>query len=212
MKDYYQILGVAPTATSAEIKTAYRKLAHIYHPDKNPSNTYAAAHFNLIKEAYHTLTRPDLKAQYLQDRWLSQSMGAPPEKTAVTPPQLLKAVLAMHQQLIHYDEYRVDRKGVYEKLSALIDPSGIGILNHFNQRDINRELVKWMTDSLFLLYPEDQLQLLQQLKKIAAPPESSVLIARKEAELRRMIRFNRYRPFLILGLIILLCIIIAYSL
>ncbi|SDD48995.1 J domain-containing protein [Niabella drilacis] len=212
MKDYYQILGVPPSATLADIKIAYRKLAHTCHPDKNPSDTYAAARFNLIKEAYDTLTRPELKAQYLQERWLSQSMGAPVEKTATTPPQILKAVLAAHQQLIHYDEYRVDKKGLYETLLALIAPSGIEILNQFNQQDINREVVKWMTHSLFLLYPQDQLQMLVQLKKVSAPPESKVLIANKEAALRRTIRFNRYKPFLILGLIILLCIIIAYSL
>lgn len=212
MKDYYQILGVSPSATLAEIKMAYRKLAHQYHPDKNPSDTYTAAHFNLIKEAYDTLTRPELKAQYLQDRWLGQSMGIPAEQTAITPPQLLKALLTTHQQLIHYDEYRVDKKGLYKTLFALIDPARVDILNHFNQSDINREVIKWMTDSIFLLYPADQLQLLEQLKKITAPPESGMLIARKETELRRMIRFNRYKPFLILGLIILLCIIIAYSL
>lgn len=191
---------------------AYRKLAHRYHPDKNPSDAYAAAHFNLIKEAYHTLTRPELKSLYLQERWLHQSMGAPLEKVATTPPQLLKALLNAHQQLIHYDVYRVDKKGVYATLLELIAPSRIDILNHFNQQDINREMVKWMTDSIFLLDPEDQLRLLEQLKKIAAPPESRVLIEEKSREIRRLIRFNRYKPFLILGLIILLCIIIAYSL
>ncbi|MCD2422354.1 DnaJ domain-containing protein [Niabella pedocola] len=212
MKDYYQILGLPPSATAGEIKMAYRKLAHLYHPDKNPSNAYAAAQFNLVKEAYDTLTRADLKAQYLQERWLSQTMGNRMEPAVSTPPQVLQALLHAHQQLIHYDAYRVDKKGLYHTLEALITGSRIDILNQFNEEPVNTEVIRWMTDSIFLLYPEDQLRILEQLKQISAPAGSRDLIEKKEKAIRRMMRFNRYKPFLILGLIILLCIIIAYSL
>jgi curved DNA-binding protein CbpA len=50
--DYYQILQIKPTATNAEIKTAYRRLAKLFHPDKNP---FAEDKFKQIKEAYETL-------------------------------------------------------------------------------------------------------------------------------------------------------------
>lgn len=190
---------------------AYRKLAHLYHPDKNPSDSYAAAQFNLIKEAYDTLTRADLKAQYLQERWLSQTMGNRMEPAITTPPQVLQALLHTHQQLIHYDEYRVDKKGLYHTLETLIATSRIDILNHFNEEPVNKEVIRWMADSIFLLYPEDQLRILEQLKRISAPAGSRDLIEKKERSVRRMIRLNRYKPFLILSLIILLCIIIAYS-
>jgi curved DNA-binding protein CbpA len=65
--DYYQILQVKPTATNAEIKAAYRKLAKLFHPDKNPS---AGEKFRIIKEAYETLidevsrNKYDLKRNY----------------------------------------------------------------------------------------------------------------------------------------------------
>lgn len=63
MKDYYQILQVSSTASTAEIKAAYRRLAKLYHPDKNPGYT-AEETFKQIKEAYETLGNPAKRARY----------------------------------------------------------------------------------------------------------------------------------------------------
>ena len=54
-KDYYETLGVAKTASEAEIKTAFRKLAMKYHPDKNPGDKAAEQKFKEINEAYATI-------------------------------------------------------------------------------------------------------------------------------------------------------------
>lgn len=65
--DYYSVLGVAKTANDAEIKSAYRKLALKWHPDRNPSNKAAAeAKFKEINEAYQVLSNTEKRQAYDQ--------------------------------------------------------------------------------------------------------------------------------------------------
>ena len=63
MSDYYEVLGVARTATPEEIKKAYRKLARTLHPDVNPSPE-AEERFKEVGRAYEVLSSPDKKQAY----------------------------------------------------------------------------------------------------------------------------------------------------
>lgn len=63
-KDYYKILGVDKDAGENEFKKAYRKLAIVHHPDKNPDDAEAADRFKDIGEAYETLSDPQKRARY----------------------------------------------------------------------------------------------------------------------------------------------------
>ena len=63
-KNYYEILGVPEAATAEEIKKAYRQLALKYHPDKNPDNPDAEAHFKEIAEAYSVLGDEEKRRKY----------------------------------------------------------------------------------------------------------------------------------------------------
>ena len=60
-RDYYEVLGIAKTATDAEIKKAYRVLAKKYHPDTNPGNEEAEAKFKEASEAHAVLRDADKK-------------------------------------------------------------------------------------------------------------------------------------------------------
>ena len=61
MKDYYKILGVKKEASEEEVKKAFRKLAHAYHPDKSGGDE---AKFKEVSEAYSVLSDKQKRAQY----------------------------------------------------------------------------------------------------------------------------------------------------
>ncbi|HEV2577843.1 MAG TPA: molecular chaperone DnaJ [Acidobacteriaceae bacterium] len=72
--DYYEVLQVERTATDAELKAAYRKLAMQHHPDRNPNNPDAEEKFKACSEAYQVLSDPDKRAAY--DRYGHAGVGA----------------------------------------------------------------------------------------------------------------------------------------
>ena len=63
-KDYYAILGVAPSASEGEIRVAYRRLARRYHPDLHPEREDGDARLKELNEAYEVLANPERRARY----------------------------------------------------------------------------------------------------------------------------------------------------
>ena len=76
-RDYYKILGVPRSATQAEIKKAFRKLARAHHPDQNPGDATAERRFKDVNEANAVLSDPEKRSQYdtLGARWDQYQSG-----------------------------------------------------------------------------------------------------------------------------------------
>ena len=72
-RDYYEILGVSRSASEQELKTAYRKLAMQYHPDRNPGNQEAEDKFKEAAEAYGVLSNIENRARF--DRYGHAGVG-----------------------------------------------------------------------------------------------------------------------------------------
>ncbi len=74
-QDFYEILGLSKSATQAEIKKGYRKMAIKYHPDKNPDDRTAEENFKKAAEAYEVLSDENKKARY--DQYGHQAFEGP---------------------------------------------------------------------------------------------------------------------------------------
>ena len=72
-RDYYETLGLPRTADEAAIKSAYRKMALKYHPDRNPDDTTAEERFKEAAEAYAILADPEKRSRY--DRFGHAGVG-----------------------------------------------------------------------------------------------------------------------------------------
>lgn len=81
-KDYYEVLGVSPDVTDADLKKAYRKLAVKYHPDKNPGDASAEEKFKEVSEAYDVLKDAEKRSAYDRFGHAAFEGGAGPRSSA----------------------------------------------------------------------------------------------------------------------------------
>jgi curved DNA-binding protein CbpA len=205
IKDYYKILELPPSATLQEIKSAYRRLAHQYHPDKNNNDLYAAAQFDIIKEAYEVLSNPYKKEYYLQQRWYNQSIGKKRTETVITSVTVLKQVLEFDQYVSRLDVHRIDKEGLYDYICNLLSDETIEKLNTFFERDINKSITESILKSSRALPYHLSKSLAERLIKIRNESPVSALIQQYTGSSRRAYQWEKYKPFALFLIVLLVC-------
>ncbi|MBR4681820.1 MAG: DnaJ domain-containing protein [Elusimicrobiaceae bacterium] len=85
-EDYYQVLGIERNASEAEIKSAFRKQAMKYHPDRNPGNKEAEEQFKKVNEAFSVLSDPQKKQMY--DQYGHEGLKGPAVLAVLMPTAL----------------------------------------------------------------------------------------------------------------------------
>jgi curved DNA-binding protein CbpA len=213
MKDFYSILGCTPMSTREEIRRKYRKLAHEFHPDKNPDDKYAESRFHDIKEAYETLTQPARKEAWLQERWLRQvyneSLG---ETEPLTPYSILNKVLKLDKYVSSQDIFRMDQHTISEQILNMVSEENINCLLHFKETDINRTIIQYLLSAARPIALHRLNALWPKLEKIAGNNQSVLQDIRNfRTNKNSREQKEKWTLPIVLGVTIIICLIIFFA-
>ena len=212
LKDYYTILELPPSASADEIKKAYRRLAHQYHPDKKNNDPYAAAQFAEIKEAYETLNNPLQKEYYLQQRWYAQSIGKKIKQETITPVNILKQMIELEKYVSKLDIHRMDHQGLYGYIQNILPDSTIDALNSFNEPGINKEIVMISLKSGRVLPFHLILPFTDRLKKLVTSDELTIKKIDQFVHHHKQTDYwEKRKVWIILLIVLLICIGIFFT-
>ena len=211
LKDYYQILQIEPHSTLAEIKQAFRRLALIYHPDKNPNDKYAEVQFNEIKEAYDVLTNPIKKENYLQQRWYNQSIGKRRTAEVITPVSILKLVLELEQYVSRLDVHRMNKEGLSDYIEELLSSDTVKSLKHFNEPEINRQIITSTLSAMRSLNMNFIGKLTERLEGLADDETSLRRIKNFLNNRKKAFFWERYKVAVIIFFTIFICLLIYFT-
>ncbi|HYC40359.1 MAG TPA: J domain-containing protein [Chitinophagaceae bacterium] len=211
LKDYFAILELPSSATLPEIRKAYRRLAQLYHPDKNPSDPASNIRFAEIKEAYEVLTSPRKREHYLQQRWFRQSTGKKNYQGAFSPASLLQQALELERYVSRLDAHRMDRKGLFDYLDRLLDPSTLEKLNSIRDESLNRQFVHSVLRSAQPLSKAELGQLAERVLRLEplafSKAELEEVMRRKQA----VERWERSRIWVVLMAVLAICLLILLA-
>lgn len=211
LKDYYQILQIEPHSTLREIKQAFRRLALIYHPDKNPNDKYAEVQFNEIKEAYEVLTNPVKKENYLQQRWYNQSLGKRRTAEMITPVSILKLVLELEQYVSRLDVHRMNKEGLSDYIEELLSTDTVKSLRHFNEPEINRQIITSTLSAIRPLNIKFIGKLTERLESLADDETSLLRIKSFLSNRKKVFFWERYKVAVIIFFTIFICLLIYFT-
>ena len=210
MIDYYEILGVPPSASFAEIKVAFRHLAKEFHPDKTDGSKASVEYFLLLKNAYETLSTPVLKKKYLDARWQLKANGGKFEKPIYTPEHILKKAILFKQGFYYSDINRTNHFELKNGINDLLSDNNIHILNNNHDDIVTNAILQTLIPVIELLNYDDQNTYFHIIKKINIDQPTIIEIDQKIKQNKNAKQFQKLTPLFLLLALICLCLIIIW--
>jgi hypothetical protein len=226
-KDYYQVLEISSTATTEEIKKSYRRLALKYHPDRNPAgDKLAEAMFREIVQAYNVLSNKEFRADY--DHRLARkrngsshghhhkSPGSSSTTAAtakkpevVTGATLLRQFTTIRRQINDVpDKSRIKQEALYKELANLLSIKNISIIHSNADRNLNRQIIDNVLISCKDIEHSFLKMITPRLIKLAGADNEVIRhIYSYNRKHRRRWEWERKKPFLLLGIVVLAIIV-----
>ena len=161
LRDYYIVLNVQPQASQQEIKTAYRKLAFKYHPDRNDGNVHTEALFKEINEAYGVLSNEQKRDDYNRLRnaqaatsyanttsarrttqsTQSQTQNTYRQKQVVTGKSILYYSNHLRNVIEKSNPFAINADSLLNRIESILSESNLNVLLYENKRLINSQIL-----------------------------------------------------------------------
>lgn len=206
-KNYYELLGIAPGATPAEVKAAYRKLALQYHPDKNGEDAAAEQLFKEINEAYTVLSDEDKRAVYHR-KFPGRFSRAAKDVAVVNAQVIYERLLVIYKNFEHADPYRMDKDVLSQQLEQLFSAYYSAVLQQENNLSVNNAIVDKTLVLLALLTLDQQKKILEMLRDV--PNSRKIKI---DAFLKRQRQdhfWEKYKLLFVLIVAVLVCLLMYF--
>ena len=184
MTDYYKLLGLLPTATTEEIKKAYRQLALRYHPDRNPGDKDSEAFFKKVTEAYTILSDPEKRESYnweykkrqqtSSNQSQQQKRTEPKQEQQITPQLILSIFQNIRKKVLGINKNRINHSALYNTLNDLLSVNQLNFLITWGDTKTNRQIIdEVMTCCKVLPYPYVE-KLTPKLAKLAGSDNDTI--------------------------------------
>lgn len=206
LKDYYRILNISPAASAEEIRKAFRKLALVYHPDKNPNPGSTLERYAEIQEAYQVLGNRKTRAEY-QIQWYAMHPESQRQYMASNTAELLAMSRKLAKETVLADPFRINRDQLFFSISSLISPHNREILENDDNPPAMHEFVGHILDCAGLLELEMSKEIVELLNPLAGKDKAinhQTRLFAKHAQ--RSHYWEKYKILAALAVTILLCL------
>lgn len=210
-RDYYQILGIAPTASSQDIKKAFRRLALVHHPDTSQDPKLSAAIFALIQEAYRVLSDPNERVRYHYARHLLQPKHTPiPE--AISAQEVRDLGQKLYRNTLQQDPFRLNRDQLFLQVMDLLSDHNLGLLQQNQDPDLLLQFLGMVGGASRELSQAQSNTIFERLQPLADRYTLTAETFKKQIREYRQYHFwNRYKPLVALAIALLFCLSLYFS-
>jgi molecular chaperone DnaJ len=208
IKDYYRVLNVKSSASAAEIKNAYRKLAMKYHPDHNINDELAANVFAELAEAYKTLSNATLRRQYNEERHVTAAQEY--QKPVETIEELIIRMQQLNTVVKAYNKLHFNKDALLYSLKQLL-PGDIDSLLSVNA-NLLKEFLALICEAAAFLSSHQTTQLITVLQPLYDKHQylkknlDEILRKQQKEE-----RWEKNKIILAILLAVILCLIIFFA-
>lgn len=215
LKDYYKILELSPGANIVDIKKSFRRLALLYHPDRNFGSNVHEAKFKEIKEAYEILSDTKQRQEYnsrRREQSQSHAQSQTEKKKTYRPPNardILTQTVEFRKKISALDPERINKQAVYHHIQRLMAIQNILIIKNANDQKINNYFINEVLNCCnFLLFPQVEKICLQLTELAGTDNEMYRKIFHFSRRSRIHTYWNKYKLLAAVIVAFILCLLI----